>query len=128
MILMKEIDCAIFSQTKQLKKSVQIKSTFQICKFFLFVQLSSSSNVVTEIKIICFSKTNRYLSQEIFSPYVMCLRRFQSCFIWVHKKVSLFLAEEDLLPSENARTTKSGGQSICSELVGMLQVNYGPGS
>ena len=39
-----------------------------------------------------------------------------------------FLAEEDLLPSENARTTKSGGQSICSKLVGMLQVNYGPSS
>ena len=69
MILMKEIDCAIFSQTKQLKKSVQIKSTFQICKFFLFVQLSSSSNVVTEIKIICFSKNDRYLSQ-VFSPYL----------------------------------------------------------
>ena len=39
MILMREIECAIFSQTKQLKKSVQIKSTFQIGKFFLFVQL-----------------------------------------------------------------------------------------
>ena len=48
-------------------------------------------------------------------------------FHWSPQKSVPFLAE-DLLPSENARTTKSGGQSICSKLVGMLQVNYGPSS
>ena len=58
----------------------------------------------------------------------VCLSKwFSFLFHWSPQKSVPFLAE-DLLPSENARTTKSGGQSICSKLVGMLQVNYGPSS
>ena len=70
-----------------------------------------------------FAKSEKRYAKVCLSKWLW----FSFLFHWSPQKSVPFLAE-DLLPSENARTTKSGGQSICSKLVGMLQVNYGPSS